>query len=144
MLTDAFVYYQLNIMNRRFYFVCICISLSALTLAAEIPFKPFADAPITLEQWTTYHAQVRDALRSSVQERAAEMSVMYFDESTRTQYIFTLPNHPAHPAWIARRLVTRSGATTIEQVGYFAGSQEQFAAWFEAYQRSNEQMKQQR
>jgi hypothetical protein len=104
------------------------------------PFDPFPEARVTLDQWTSYHSEVRAAFGESAQELVTEQMTTYFDEANFTQYVFTLPGNPAHPAWIARRVVTRGQETSIGLVGYFAGSEQSFAEWFSAFQRQNEQM----
>jgi hypothetical protein len=126
-------------MKTRCVSLCLGWILATAALAADVPFQPFGSPQITPDQWTTYHAQVKAALGATAQERPAEHALMYFDESTRTQYIFTTPSNPAHPAWIGRRIVTHSGMSYIEQVGFFAGSLEAFTSWFASYQRENEQ-----
>jgi hypothetical protein len=116
--------------------------LATAALAAEVRFQPFESPKVTLDQWTAYHDEVKAAFGATAQERPAEHALMYFDDSTRTQYIFTTPSNPAHPGWISRRIVTRSGMSSIEQVGYFGGSLEAFTAWFSSYQRQNQQSRQ--
>jgi hypothetical protein len=111
---------------------------AASALAANVPFQPFDSPKVTLDQWTGYHEAVKAAFGATVQERPAEHAIMYLDESTQTQYIFTTPSNAAHPGWISRRLVKTSGASSIEQVGYFAGSLEAFTLWFQTYQEANE------
>jgi hypothetical protein len=44
-------------------------------------------------------------------------------------FAFTLPGHPAHPAWITRRAT----GGVVDQVGYFAGDEARFADLFRAY-----------
>ena len=125
-------------MKKLYAISCVVSMFAASALAADIPFQPFDTPKVTLDQWTAYHEAVKAAFGSTVQERPAERAIVYLDESTQTQYIFTTPSNPAHPGWISRRLVTKSDASSIEQVGYFAGSLEAFTLWFQTYQQANE------
>jgi hypothetical protein len=125
----------------RLRFAVTLVWLLPVVARAEVPFQPFPEPQVTLEQWTSYHSEVKAAFGESAQERPADRAVMYFDEATLTQYIFTMSSNPAHPGWIARRIVTQGQATFVNQVGYFAGSQELFALWFASYQRENEQLR---
>jgi hypothetical protein len=122
-------------MKNRCVSLCLASMLATVALAADVPFQPFVGPKVTADQWVAYHAEVKAAFGATAQERAAEHALMYFDESTRTQYIFTTPSNPAHPGWISRRIATRSGMSYIEQVGFFAGSLDAFSLWFASYQR---------
>ena len=55
------------------------------------------------------------------------------DASSSTYYAFTLPEHPAHPAWITRKLVDRDGEVVMDLIGYFAGDEEPFSELFQDY-----------
>jgi hypothetical protein len=49
--------------------------------------------------------------------------------------------HPAHPAWITRQMYEEEGVVRVRQIGYFAGSTEEFAKLFLEYQKRNEELK---
>ena len=131
-------------MRKLYAMLCVVSMFAASAMAADVPFQPFDSPKVTLEQWTAYHEVVKAAFGATVQERPAEHAIMYFDESTQTQYIFTTPSNPAHPGWISRRLVIKSGASSIEQVGFFAGSLDAFTLWFQTYQQANDRLQRQR
>jgi len=135
---------KLDVMKKLYAILCVVSLFAASALAADVAFQPFASPKVTLEQWTAYHEVVKAAFGATVQERPAEHAIMYFDESTQTQYIFTTPSNPAHPGWISRRLVIKSGASSIEQVGFFAGSLDAFTLWFQTYQQANDRLQRQR
>ncbi len=61
------------------------------------------------------------------------MLVLFEDASSSTYYAFTLPEHPAHPAWITRKLVDRVGEVAMDLIGYFAGDEEPFSELFQDY-----------
>jgi hypothetical protein len=67
--------------------------------------------------------------------------VVFSDPTTRTFYIFTTKDNPAHPAWITRQIVEEGGKVNVRQIGYFAGAQEPFDRMFSAYLQLNEQLK---
>ena len=66
--------------------------------------------------------------------------VAFSDQRTRTFYIFTTKDHPAHPAWITRQLYEEGGEVRVRQIGYFAGSEPEFAKLFAEYQKRNAQL----
>jgi hypothetical protein len=118
------------------------LSCFASAMAARAQeFQPYPTPRITVEQWTSYLATVRSNLEQSAEVLAEKHVVLFFDQSTRTHYIFTTKDHPAHPAWITRRIVEEGGQVHVRQVGYFAGAEEPFAQLFREYQRMNEQLR---
>jgi hypothetical protein len=116
-----------------------CLAPAAAPRAQE--FQPYPTPRITVEQWTSYLATVRSNLEQSAEILADKHVVLFFDPSTRTHYIFTTKDHPAHPAWITRRIVEEDGQVHVRQVGYFAGREEPFAQLFREYQRMNEELR---
>lgn len=67
--------------------------------------------------------------------------VTYDDAAGGAAYAFTEHGHPAHPAWISRRIVTRDGWYEIEQIGYFAGEEAPFSALFAEYRALNDNIR---
>ena len=122
-------------------FACLfglSVLFAASTLSA-VEYKPYPAARITPEQWTAYHAQVRTEHAASAQELREHKLVTYNDRATVTSYAFTQPGHPAHPAWITRRIVLGE-KPTVDQIGYFAGDEAPFAELFRQYQETNKRM----
>ena len=68
--------------------------------------------------------------------------IAFSDDRTLTFWVFTLKKHPAHPALITRQLYEENGEFRVRQIGYFAGSEEEFAQLFREYQMRNEELKQ--
>jgi hypothetical protein len=102
---------------------------------AELEFQPYPDAHITAAQWTAYFDKVK-AARGAAMKTYADLHLVTFDSDRPggILFAFTQPGHPAHPAWVARRLVQTGGNLSMDQVGYFAGQEPPFAAMFEQYQ----------
>jgi hypothetical protein len=105
-------------------------------------FQPYPAPRITVEQWASYLEIVRSKLDATAEIFPDKHIVVFFDQEARTYYIFTTKDHPAHPAWITRRIVEESGQVRVRQIGYFAGSEKPFAALFAEYQSMNEQLRQ--
>jgi hypothetical protein len=122
-------------MRRTLLFVFIAV-LAVTRAAAAIEFKPHPTAHITEAQWSAYFDEVRAALGGSAQELGEHKLIVFYDKATGTSYAFTQPAHPAHPAWIARRIANKN----VEQIGYFAGREEPFAELFRQYQVTNQRM----
>jgi hypothetical protein len=111
-------------------------------LAMGIEFKPHADAKITQGQWDSYYAQVKIS-KDLIKREIPELDVVIFEnEKDGSSYAFTQSGHPAHPAWIARKITREGGQLGIDQVGYFAGKEPPFAQWFDEYLALNEKIKQ--
>jgi hypothetical protein len=111
----------------------------AAALAQE--FQPYPSPKITVEQWQKYLLEVRSLHEASADIYKDKNVVVFSDATTRTQYIFTTKDNPAHPAWITRQIVENGGKVSVKQIGYFAGAQEPFDKMFEDYLRLNDQLK---
>ena len=104
-------------------------------------FKPYPRANITEAQWQAYFDEVREKHGATVQDIEDQKLLVYTDAATSTIYGFTKPGHPAHPAWIARKLEQRGDSLQVGQIGYFAGAEPPFAKLFREYIALNEKMK---
>ena len=103
-------------------------------------FQPYAAPRITAQQWAEYADQVRRSYADSAEILKGQNVVAFSDQRTRTFYIFTTKDHPAHPAWITRQLYEEGGEVRVRQIGYFAGSEPEFAKLFADYQKRNAQL----
>jgi hypothetical protein len=104
-------------------------------------FQPYPSPKITVEQWQRYLTEVRSRHEASAEIYKDKNVVVFSDPTTRTFYIFTTKDHPAHPAWITRQVVEQGGKVSVRQIGYFAGAQEPFDRLFSEYLQLNEQLK---
>ncbi len=116
-------------MNNRLMLVA-CLFASQLLAAT---YNPYEDSKITPEQWQDYYDSVQSEFGETKQEVSDAMLVLFEDASSSTYYAFTLPEHPAHPAWITRKLVARDGDISMELIGYYAGDEEPFSELFQDY-----------
>ena len=120
------------------------ITLLSILSSAEAgaqEFKPYPRANISEAQWQTYYDEVREKHAASQQDIDDQKLLVFTDKATGTIYGFTKPGHPAHPAWIARRVEQRGDELFVGQIGYFAGAEPPFAKLFRAYLELNEKMK---
>jgi hypothetical protein len=128
--------------KNRFARVVLCLAMAfgpaAPALAQE--FQPYPSPNITVDQWADYAAQVRQNLESTAEVLKGMHLIAFSDMRSRTFYIFTTKDHPAHPAWITRQMVEDGGQVRVRQIGYFAGSEEEFAKLFRDYQQRNAQL----
>jgi hypothetical protein len=112
------------------------LTLIACLLASQLPaatYKPYEDSKITLEQWQDYFDSVLSEFGETKLEVSDAMLVFFEDASSSTYYAFTLSEHPAHPAWVTRKLVDRDGDVSMELIGYYAGDEEPFSELFQDY-----------
>lgn len=117
--------------------------LAALVFAAPAlaqEWQPYPQPKITVEQWKAYLATVREYLEASAEIYKDKGVVVFSNPDTRTFYIFTTKNHPAHPAWISRQLVEEKGQVNVRQIGFYAGNAEAFDKMFREYLQRNEEL----
>ena len=117
------------------------ISAALAPVAGAQEFRPYAEAKITVGQWQSYLDGVEVRLGSTKRTFPDEHLMVFEDEAHRMYVAFTMPGHPAHPAWVTRRVVEQAGEVDTEQVGYFAGDEQQFAALFESYRELTDRMR---
>jgi hypothetical protein len=127
---EAIVIKQNNAMTLFRTFLALLLFCSPVYAAN---YKPYPDAQITTEQWQEYYDTVVAEFGDTRDEIPEARLVLFADEATSTFYAFTLAEHPAHPAWITRKLVEQDGAISMQQIGYFAGEEQAFADLFDDY-----------
>jgi hypothetical protein len=125
---------------RRYVGLLIAIGMLSVIAANAQEFKPYPDAKVTVAQWQAYLDLVREKVGSSKRSFPAQHLETYSNEATRTVYAFTELGHPAHPAWITRRVVEDKKGVSMEQAGFFAGDEPAFAKMFAEYQRMHERI----
>jgi len=125
---------------RRLYALLWLVALPAAGPASAQEFQPYPQPKITTEQFARYAEQVLQTLGYSTEILKDQQLVAFSDQRTRTFYVFTTKDHPAHPAWITRQMVEEDGQVRVKQIGYFAGDEEAFAKLFREYQDRNAQL----
>ena len=115
------------------------IAIVSLTQAPCIAqeFKPHPQAGITLAQWQAYFDEVKGKHAAAMQDVEAAKLLVFEDGATKTIYSFTKPGHPAHPAWVTRKVEQRGDSIVVNQTGYFAGDEPSFAQLFRSYSELN-------
>ena len=103
-------------------------------------FQPYPAPQITVEQWASYAELVRQNYGATAEVLKGEDVIVFSDMRTRTFWVFTTKDHPAHPAWIVRQMYEEGGQVNVRQIGYFAGSESAFAKLFRFYQARNAQL----
>jgi hypothetical protein len=120
-----------------------CSGVLAMLLAGPAvaqDFRPYPEPRITAEQYARYADQVLQAHGYSTEILKDQKLIAFSDQRTRTFYVFTAKDHPAHPAWITRQLVEENGEVRVRQIGYYAGNEEAFATLFRVFQDRNKQL----
>lgn len=126
---------------RRAWCTALGVAGSLLAVvAAPQDFQPYPTPQITAAQFAAYAEQVRQAYGATAQVVLEEKVIVFSDLRTRTFWVFTTKDHPAHPAWITRQMVEEDGQVNVRQIGYFAGSEPEFAKLFRSYQERNTQL----
>lgn len=128
--------------KNRFANVILCLAgaFGSASPALAQEFQPYPSPKITVEQWKNYAAQVRQNFESTVEIMKGKGLVAFSDPRSRTFYIFTTKDHPAHPAWLTRQMIEDGGQVRVRQIGYFAGSEEEFAKLFRDFQERNQNL----
>ncbi|HUI62208.1 MAG TPA: hypothetical protein VLX90_18425 [Steroidobacteraceae bacterium] len=104
-------------------------------------FKPYPRSKVTPAQWERYFEEVKSGHAESLHDLAAARLTVFTDEQTSTIYAFTQPGHPAHPAWVASRLVREGEGVGVRQIGYYAGDRSAFETLFRRYIEVNDKLK---
>jgi hypothetical protein len=117
----------------------LAASLSA-GVATPQNFQPYPSPQITAEQFAAYAEQVRQSYGTTAEVIREEKVIVFSDLRTRTFWVFTTKDHPAHPAWITRQMFEDKGQVNVRQIGYFAGPEPEFAKLFRSYQERNAQL----
>ena len=126
----------MNIFKKALIALLLTSSLHAAT------WKPFPEAQITAEQWQEYFDTVVAEFGDTRDEIAEAKLILFTDQLTSTFYAFTADDHPAHPAWITRKLIEQDGAFSIQQIGFFAGEEQAFSDLFDDYLALSDQLQQ--
>lgn len=117
--------------------------LIALLVAAPLSaqeYQPYPQPKVTIEQWQAYLNSVREFLEPTAEIYKDKHIVAFQNPDTRTFYIFTTKDHPAHPAWVTRQLVEQDGQVKVRQIGYYAGNEQAFDKLFREYLQRNEEL----
>jgi len=112
--------------------IAILACAAALAVAAQ-EFRPHPQARITTQQWQAYYDEVRAKHGDTEQQFAREHLVLFNDAKSLMSWAFTLPGHPAHPAWVTRQPVTDGNNVKIRQIGFYAGDEQAFRKLFATY-----------
>jgi hypothetical protein len=116
--------------------------MGALTLAAPAVAQErrFPDEHITAEEWNTYLAEVKALPNVTIKEDDQQTTITR-EEPTLTIYSFTKPANPAHPGVVVRKLLSRQDGYFIHRAGYYAGSRDEFARWWQRFDALDQKLK---
>ena len=120
--------------------LCLAVAFGSAAPAIAQEYAPYPSPQITVQQWASYAELVRQNLGSTAEILKGMNLIAFSDMRSRTFYIFTTKDHPAHPAWITRQMTEEGGTVHVRQIGYFAGSEPEFAKLFRDYQQRNQQL----
>ena len=103
-------------MNNRLARVALCLAVAAGSAAPALAqeFQPYPSPKVTVEQYVAYAKQVQDSLGETAEILQGMNLVAFSDMRTRTFYIFTTKDHPAHPAWITRQMDEEGGQVHVQ------------------------------
>jgi hypothetical protein len=118
----------------------LAAGVGAAAPAAAQEFQPYPQPKVTADDYARYAEEVRQSFGSTAQVVTEENVIVFSDMRTRTFYVFTTRDHPAHPAWITRQMVEEGGQVRVRQIGYFAGSEDAFARMFRDYEQRNSKL----
>jgi hypothetical protein len=120
--------------------ICLAAGLGPAKPVVAQEFQPYPQPKITADQYARYAEEIRQTYASTAQVVREENVIVFSDMRSRTFYVFTTNDHPAHPAWITRQMVEEGGQVRVRQIGYFAGSEEAFAKLFRDYEQRNNKL----
>lgn len=120
--------------------LCLAAAFGSVVPALAQEYAPYPSPQITVQQFVNYAALVQQNLGNTAEILKGMNLIAFSDMRSRTFYIFTTKDHPAHPAWITRQMTEEGGQVHVKQIGYFAGSEPEFAKLFRDYQQRNQQL----
>jgi hypothetical protein len=86
---------------------------------------------ITLDQWQTYRTET--LAKPGATSKVAAGQLIITVPSEKAIYVFTQPEHPAHPAVIVRAVVEQGSGVFLSRKGHFGGSKDAFDAWWKEF-----------
>jgi hypothetical protein len=113
----------------------LLLLLATPVLAQE--YQPYPEPKITPEQYAAYAEEVRQWHGATADFVREDNVITFSDQRTRTFWVFTTKDNPAHPAWVTRQMVEENGQVRVRQIGYYAGNEAAFAKLFRAFQERN-------
>jgi len=116
------------------------LALLLATPAFAQEFQPYPEPKVSPEQYAAYADEVRQYHGATADFIREDNVIAFSDPRSRTFWVFTTKDNPAHPAWITRQMVEENGDVRVRQIGYYAGSEEAFAKLFRAYQERNSKL----
>jgi hypothetical protein len=104
---------------------------SSLVLARDLP--EFADARISRNDWGNLRTGVRAIVDVKCHDDRERLNYICSSDERKSVWIFTVPEHPAHPAVVEREVMRVGDSVRVRSRGYFAGSEAAFAEWFAGF-----------
>ena len=98
---------------------------------AAAPESRFDGDEITPAQWEDFRSEVLAKPGLERQEFANQL-VLFSNEEHRI-YVFTQPQHPAHPAVVVRAIVPRGTGSELKRMGHYAGDKAAFDKWWHEF-----------
>lgn len=113
---------------------------ATFTVAYAQEFRPYSYSKISQSQWQTYIELVQKNFAATERDYAGDHLLTYRDAKMHVFYTFTQQGHPAHPAWIAQRLMEKDGYPSMELVGFYAGDERAFNDLYRQFEKLTEQI----
>jgi hypothetical protein len=104
--------------------------VAGVVLAAEPEWR-FPSDQITPEQLKTFRSEVVATLDLERKDFANQLVLNSTKE--RKVWVFTLPNHPAHPAVVVWAIVARGTGSQVKRMGHYAGDPKAFDRWLHEF-----------
>ena len=102
--------------------------------------RRFPKEHITVENWSTYLAEVK-ALPGVILKEDEMQTTITQEKPSLAIYSFTTAKNPAHPGIVVRTLVKSDEGYGITRTGYYAGSVDEFARWWQAFDALDQELK---
>jgi hypothetical protein len=117
--------------------IAACMFSFASFSAEESKWR-FPTDKITVEQWTTFRAEV--LAKPGIERQEFADQLLLFAQNEYRLYVFTQPKHPAHPAVVIRAIVNRGNGAYVDRMGHYAGDQKAFDKWWHEFDALDAQM----
>lgn len=110
--------------------LALLMSVAASTAQSE---RRFPHSHITPAQWQAFLDEVKAKPGVQNISKPEQPGILALSvQSENTLYFFT-NGGPAHPAVVVEQIIQDGGNIGLQHTGYFAGSEDAFAKWFNAF-----------
>jgi hypothetical protein len=121
-------------------FVLLCWPMVAASADPD-PDRRFPHSHITTDEWRSFFDEVRAKPGAKEIPVPEHPDIIRIEVPAEKAFYYFTNGGPAHPAVIIEHIVQMEAGLGLTQTGYFAGPEEPFARWFNAFRARTEMIR---